>query len=319
MGDPFRLRNAGPGDADRLAELIHRSTNAWYSQKLGHEVFNCTPSDVRLFVDTYEALDPGRCLIVEQITTGAIAGSCFVHARATHISLGILNVDAAFFGMGVARRLVDAVIEQADDLGLAIRLVSSAMNLDSYSLYTRAGFVPYAFFQDILIDSPHAEPPIDDPSARAARERIRPATQDDVTALVSLELKCAGIARPSDLSYLIANPPGCWNVLVGADPAGGLAGYLAAIDHPACRIIGPGCAADESTMTALLAAQLGAHTGKAMLVVAPAIHSALVQQLYRWGGRNCETHVAQCRPARGSSLLPQLSGVFLPTFLPETA
>ncbi|MBX2851838.1 MAG: GNAT family N-acetyltransferase [Phycisphaeraceae bacterium] len=319
MADDLILRTAEPRDADRLAELIHRSTNAWYRTKLGYEVFSCTPSDVRLFVDTYEALDPGRCLVVEDVQAGALAGSCFVHPRKTHTSLGILNVDADYFGQGVARRLVQAVTDQADRLGLPTRLVSSAMNLDSYSLYSRAGFVPYAFFQDMLVDVPASEPEINAETARAARQRVRPAMQRDVPALIDLEMQHLGIERPDDLSYFIANAGGAWHTLVVDDQAGVPCGYLAAIDHPACRIIGPGLAGDESAMIALLAAQLGQHPGQTMLVVTPADRPGVVRQLYRWGARNCETHVAQCRPEAGSAEKPTVTGVFVPTFLPETA
>jgi len=319
MLDDLILRTAGPDDANRLAELIHRSTNAWYRDKLGHEVFSCSPADVRLFVDTYEALDPGRCLVVEDPGVCTLAGSCFVHPRSTHVSLGILNVDAAYFGKGVARQLVQAITDQADALGLPTRLVSSAMNLDSYSLYSRAGFVPYAFFQDMLMSIPDHESAIDDPVAQDARQRVRSATQDDVSALTALEAEHLGIARPDDLSYLISNVNGAWHTLVVEDEAGSPSGYLAAIDHPASRIIGPGLACDEAAMIALIAAQLGQHPGQTMLLVVPADRPEVVCQLYRWGARNCETHVAQCRPAPGSSVKPRVSGVFLPTFMPETA
>ena len=319
MSNELILRTAGPGDVDRLAELIHRSTNAWYRGKFGYEVFACSPEDVRLFVETYEALDPGQCLLIEDVQAGALAGSCFVHPRSTHVSLGILNVDEPYFGKGVARRLVQAVTDQADALGLPTRLVSSAMNLDSFSLYSHAGFVPYAFFQDMLIDVPEVEPAIEDPTAQAVRERVRPAIQDDVPAIAELERRHLGILRAEDLSYFVANANGCWTTLVVEGPAGGLSGYLAAIDHPASRIIGPGLAIDEASMTALLAGQLGQHPGQTMLAVVPSDWPGLVHQLYRWGGRNCETHVAQCRPVSGIGAKPGVSGVFLPTFMPETA
>ena len=96
----------------------------------------------RLFPETYEALDPGCTLVAEHPRTGRLMGSCFHHPRETHVSLGIMNVHPAYFGMGVARRLLRAITDDADARGLPVRLVSSAFNLDSYSLYTRAGFVP---------------------------------------------------------------------------------------------------------------------------------------------------------------------------------
>ncbi len=319
MPEDLILRHATPSDAGRLGELIFHSTNAWYRENLGHEVFQCASEDVRLFVEVYEAIDPGRCLVVEDQNTGALAGSCFVHPRPTHVSLGILNVDPAYFGRGIARRLLQAVTDQADALGLPTRLVSSAMNLDSYSLYTRAGFVPYAFFQDILIQPPDGEPEIDDPAAQPAQQRVRPGGRGDVAALVELEREYVGIERPGDLAYFVENALGCWRTRIVEGTAGAIDGYLASIDHPACRIIGPGVAVDEPTMIALIAALLTEHAGQPVLVIAPADRPALIAQLYRWGGRNCETHVAQCRPVPGTAVAAGVRGVFLPTFLPETA
>lgn len=319
MPDELLLRTANDDDTAALAELIHHSTNDWYRKHLGHEVFACSAEDVRLFAEVYASLDPGRCLVLEDVATGVIAGSCFVHPRPMHVSLGILNVNSAYAGQGVARRLVQAVIDQADQLKLPTRLVSSAMNLDSYSLYTRMGFVPYAFFQDVLIEAPATEPPLDAPIARSARERVRKARPEDVPAISALERELLSIERPDDTAYFIDNALGRWHTLIVESEQGALQGYLVSIDHPACRIIGPGLAIEPAAMSALVAAQLGHRAGQTMLVVAPADQPSLIQQLYRWGGRNCETHVAQCRPVSGIGAKPGVSGVFLPTFMPETA
>jgi hypothetical protein len=49
-------------------------------------------------------------------------------------------------------------------------------------------------------------------------------------------------------------------------------------------------------------------------MLVPVQCAPLVQALYRWGGRNCETHFSQVRgPAS------PLHGVHMPTFLPESA
>ena len=59
-----------------------------------------------------------------------------------------------FFGQGVARSLLLEVIRVAEDKALPIRLVSSAQNLDSFSLYTRQGFSPIHAFQDMFLEIP---------------------------------------------------------------------------------------------------------------------------------------------------------------------
>ncbi|MDR0609768.1 MAG: hypothetical protein LBG58_06640 [Planctomycetaceae bacterium] len=50
----------------------------------------------------YESLDPNCCVLVEEINSKRIAGSCFFHPRPRHVSLGILNTRPDFFGNGVA-------------------------------------------------------------------------------------------------------------------------------------------------------------------------------------------------------------------------
>ena len=146
-----------PGEESAIAALIYESTNSWYQKKLGYKLFTGEPEDCRLFPDTYEALDTGCCIVAE--IDGKIAGSCFYHPRDTHFGLGIMNVLPEFASQGVAKGLLDQVIEKAGDH--PIRLVSSAMNLDSFSLYTRAGFVPVAVYQDMTIpqDKPLPPPP----------------------------------------------------------------------------------------------------------------------------------------------------------------
>ena len=101
-------------------------------------IFTGDPAGTELFCSVYEALDPGCCLVAENTRTGRLAGSCFYHPRPTHVSLGIMNVHPNYFGQGVARRLLQAIIEIAAQQNKPLRLVSSAMNLNSFSLYTRA-------------------------------------------------------------------------------------------------------------------------------------------------------------------------------------
>jgi len=48
----MNLRSMRPGEEGEIAALIHRSTNAWYREKLGHEIFTGTPEDCRIFPET---------------------------------------------------------------------------------------------------------------------------------------------------------------------------------------------------------------------------------------------------------------------------
>src|SRR6476620_7830544 len=101
MLPPMTVRPMKSGEEAEIAALIYRSTNSWYQSKLGHEIFTGKPEDCRIFVDTYEILDPGCCLVAEG-EDGKIAGSCFYHPRETHVGLGIMNVVPDQTGKGVA-------------------------------------------------------------------------------------------------------------------------------------------------------------------------------------------------------------------------
>ena len=50
--------------------------------------------------------------------------------------------------------MMQVAIERAQAAGQPLRLVSSLLNLDSFSLYNRLGFVPHMMFQDLLLDIP---------------------------------------------------------------------------------------------------------------------------------------------------------------------
>ena len=205
----MQIRAMRAEEWDAVAALIFTSTNGWYRRNLNR---TCWPGDdpavCRLFPEVYEALDPG-CTLVAEID-GQLAGSCFYHPRETHLSLGIMNASEDFAGKGVARALLEEIVERAGTL--PVRLVSSALNLDSYSLYTRAGFAPFALFQDMCFPATATPPPPGD--------SVRPATLDDVEAMTALEEEISGIRRPGDYRHFIENAAGIWSVSV-CDEGGG--------------------------------------------------------------------------------------------------
>lgn len=290
-----------------VAELIFTSTNAWYQRQGKPAIFTCSPRDVALFCQVYEDLDPGCCVLAED--EGRLAGSCFYHPRSTHVSLGIMNVHPEFFGKHVARELLRFITTEADRRGLPTRLVSSAMNLDSYSLYTRAGFVPRLLFQDMLLPVPASGLG----AHSAATARIRPAEPRDAAAMAALEQGLAGIERERDYRYFLENRRGIWHASVHEDSHGQIDGFLVSVHHPASNMLGPGVAQSEQIAAELIFAELDQHRGRSPLFLVPAEARQLVQTLYAAGARNCELHVLQCR---GAFTAPQ--GIILPTFMPET-
>lgn len=302
----MHLRPMRQDEKDQVAELVYRSTNRWYERAGKGVIFAHGPESCRLFTDVYEDLDPGCCVVAEDPGAGRLAGSCFYHPRETHVSLGIMNVHPDFFGRGVASKLLRFITDFADAQAKPVRLVSSAMNLDSYSLYNRAGFVPRAIFQDILFTVPAAGLP--------PAPGVRDATTDDVPKMAALEHEISGIRREKDFRYFVENRRGIWHASVLDDGRGNLDGFLCSVAHPASNMLGPGVMRTDAAALALLPAELNHHRGRTLVFLLPADRPRLVQAAYTWGGRNCEIHFAQ---SRGPFTPPQ--GVVMPTFMPETA
>jgi GNAT superfamily N-acetyltransferase len=304
-----RLRAMEEVDRPEVAELIAVSMNHWDQTHGRPGSFSGGPEQTALFGQVYETLDPGCCLVAETVATGRLAGSCFYRERETHFSLGIMNVHPNYFARGVAKQLLGFITDASDRAGKPLRLVSSALNMDSFSLYTRAGFVPRLAYQDLLLRVP------DGGLQHAPRgaDRVRPATLDDVTAMAAVELDVSGISRAKDYRYFVENADGFWHVSVCENDRDGLDGFLASVGHPLFNEIGPGVARTEAAAAALLFAELNQYPGRMPLLLVPVECGDLVRQLYGWGGRNSETHFAQvrgaCRPFRGVSM---------PTFMPES-
>ena len=232
-------------------------------------------------------------------------GSCFFHPRETHLALGIMNAHPDFAGQGVARALLAEIITRAGER--PVRLVSSTMNLDSYSLYTRAGFVPRELYQDMFVPSEKPRP-----KAPVGAERVRAATPNDVASMVALEEEVSGIRRAKDYRFFVENEQGVWRVFV-IDGENGMEGFLVSIDHPGSNMLGPGVMRSDEAALALIHAQLGAMPERQPVFLVPARAEKLVAGLYAWGARNCELHVAQ---VRGEA--KEFGGITMPTFMPET-
>ena len=303
-----QLRLAAAGDRDAIATLIRNSTNHYYETRLGAPpIFPEDSLSTRDFVDLYSALNGSHCLLCVDEEENLL-GSCFYHVRETHTSLGIMNVHPDHFGKGVAKKLLSEILRLAEEVGHATRLVSSCLNLDSYSLYTRMGFAPYEIYQDMLVKVP--DQGLDSPANSEAT--IRTATLKDIDAMAALEQTISGISRRTDYQHFIQNPEGLWHISI-AEKNGALTGFLISSASAACNMIGPGVVHDEATAFQLIINELNQHCGRTPVLLIPARFRSLVKNMYAIGGRNCEMHVAQSTYAT-----PQPNGITLPTFFPES-
>lgn len=302
-----------PDEADAVAALIYDSTNAWYRKHRGFDVFTAGSQSCRLFPDVYDALDPGCCVVAEDANARRLMGSCFYHPRETHLSLGIMNVHPDYFGRGVAARLLKHITDIADAQNKPTRLVSSAMNLDSFSLYSRAGFVPQTMFADMHVPFARAAEIVPPDSAQHC---IRLATLEDVSRIAALEEELSGVRRANDFAYFIRDELRIWRTTVAENRQGGVDGFLVSVAHAASNMLGPGAMRDDRLAAALTGDHLRFHgeQGRAPVALIPLDRADLVRQMYAWGARNLELHFSQVRGRAGGLAL----GVIMPTFMPET-
>jgi ribosomal protein S18 acetylase RimI-like enzyme len=311
MSLPIHLDGLQAAEDAAVASLLQRSLMDWYERNLGQGArFGGSAAPFRRFPELYRHLDP-QGAIAARSETGELLGVCFHHARETHHSIGIVATSPEAAGRGVARAMVSESIRRAEAAGKPLRLVSSLMNLDSFSLYTRLGFVPGELYQDLFFRIP-AEGFA--PAATAAVPGLRLARPEDAVAIADFECGLRGIRREGDIAHFLADPQGPWRVWLVEDGAGRLQGYLAAHLDPELPMLGPGAAVDPAAAQALAATALDAQRGREVVLLAPAAQREFIATLYAWGGRNVELHAAQVRgrPA-------EAAGIAFPTFFPESA
>ena len=295
-------------DSNAAAGLIHQSLAVWYARNLNQpDRFGQAWEPFRLFPEVYHSLDPDCGVSARDPISGELLGVCFYHPRPSHVSVGIVATHPDAGARGVARAMMQEVLVLADARQLPVRLVSSLMNLDSFSLYTRLGFVPGTIFQDLWFP-PGILPPLAPPPGT-----LRPAVAADVPAMAALEESLTGLQRDQDFRFFVQNDPAVWHTLVLIGPDGNLSGYLSSINDGTTAMIGPGGMEDDAGALALLTAQLHHHVPATPVLLVPARATQLIASLYQAGARNLELHTAQ---VRGSSREPQ--GIIIPTFLPES-
>jgi GNAT superfamily N-acetyltransferase len=305
----FETRLMRVDDWNEVARLIHSSLNIWYEKNRGFRLVSGGWETMLVFPRVYEALDPGSCILVVETSSERIAGSCFFHPRSTHVALGIMNTHPDFFGNGVASRMLKYIIDDAARRKLPVRLVSGATNVDSFSLYNKAGFVPTRFFQDMIVKVPQEGFDVAAPPGWTFRD----ATADDVPAMVALEKELSHIEREKDYRFFLRNDGGIWHTSVIVNSNGDLGGFLVSVNDPGSNMLGPGVARDETLAAALVRGELNFHRGCSPVWLVPSCSRALVDAMYAIGAKNCELHITQVL----GDYTPE-TGIVFPTFMPET-
>ena len=306
------LRALDDNDLAEHADLLYSSFNSWYwKHGWGKDYFGCSPQETSIFYDIYNDLTPGHSIAAFDDKTGRMLGSCFYHPREHHVSLGIMSVHPNYGGRGFGRQLVNYILDYTKANGFkSCRLVSSAINMDSFSLYNRAGFIPRVTYHDMVINVPEAG--LGNVSV-AGEENIREATLDDINQMGELEMEISGIKREIDYRYAIENPRGALHAIVYENDQNSLDGFMISVKHPALNMLGPCVARTEEIAIALIRKEIERFNGTWVLFSIPMDKRKMVEQMYAWQAINVETHLKEVWGE-----FPGFNGISMPSFLPET-
>jgi GNAT superfamily N-acetyltransferase len=305
------LRPLEGRDMPEYTNMLFGSFNKWYREHgWGKDYFSCKPLDTSIFYDIYNDLSPGCSVAAFDDKSGSLMGACFYHPREYHVSLGIMCVHPEHWRKGVGRAMVEYILKFTKDKGFkACRLVGSAMNMNSFSLYNRSGFVPRVSYNDMVIT-------ISDRHLKACvlgEERVRDAAIKDISGMGNLEMEVSGIKREIDYRYAIKNPRNILHASVYENSQGGIDGFMISVKHCALNMLGPCVARSEEIALALVRKELERFSGTQALMLIPMEKRRMVEQAYKWGAINVETHLKQVwgefQPFRGLNM---------PSFLPET-
>lgn len=306
------LRPLEASDITEHTSLLHSSFNSWYWKKgWGKDYFGCSPQDTSIFYDIYNDLTPGCSVAAFDDKSGKMTGSCFYHPREHHVSLGIMSVHPDYSGIGVGSKLVKHILDYTKENDFkSCRLVSSAINMDSFSLYNRAGFIPQVTYQDMVINVPSNGFEV---SSVNGQNRVRKAVLSDVVKMGELEMEVSGIKREIDYIYAIENPRGVFHATVYENDQNEIDGFMISVKHSALNMLGPCVARTEEIAIALMRQEIQRFNGTWALFSIPMDKRKMVEQMYKWNAVNVETHL---KNVWGE--FTGFNGVSMPSFLPET-
>ena len=308
---PFLLRPLRDSDVPEYAEMLYSSFNDWYwKHGWGKDYFACKPQETSIFYDIYNDLAPACSVAVFDKITARMLGACFYHPRETHVSLGIMCVHKDHGGKGIGRIMVDYILNFTKQHNYkSCRLVGSAMNMNSFSLYNRSGFVPRVSYNDMVINLPNETLNIHAPH----QDKVRDAAITDVAKMGELEMEVSNIKREIDYRYAIENPRKVLHAAVYENDQHGIDGFMISVKHPALNMLGPCVAHREEIALALISRELERFRGTWVLFLVPMEKRKMVEQAYKWKAVNVETHLKQV----WGEFHP-FKGVNMPSFLPET-
>jgi predicted N-acetyltransferase YhbS len=182
------IRPATPGDADVCARIMY----AAFESLARRHAFPIEPQSPEFTAIQMESMlrTEGICGLVAE-RHGNVVGSAFEDERGDIVGIGPVTVDPGTEG-GVGRALMESLLRRcAERDSRGVRLVQTAYNYRSLSLYAKLGFAvrePLSVFQGSI------------ENASTTSGDVRTATADDLEPCDDLCLRVHGHDRHGELS-----------------------------------------------------------------------------------------------------------------------
>ncbi|RNL71927.1 GNAT family N-acetyltransferase [Streptomyces sp. I6] len=168
-------------------------------------------------------------------TKGLVAG-CVVTSYGPELSaVGMVLVAERYARQGVGRRLMRHVLAEAGDSPLTLHSTPNGQSLYEELGFTHAGRAEMVRGRFRL-------------SGPAPRAATRPATAEDLPAILRLDAEVFGVDR----THLLARLPAFADQLRVAEAGGVLTGYAAAWPNMETQVVGPLIARDTDTAKSLV-------------------------------------------------------------------
>lgn len=291
------VRAMRASDVPIVGGIFREAFNEIYSRR-GYGPVVADESVGAVIADTYRALDPAHCIVVERERD--VIASGFLHVRGETAGAGPITVLPAHQGTGVGLCLMQEICRQADQANVrSLRLIQDAFNETAFALYGSVGFVCREVLARISFRSDRR--PSDAVDCRRATAR-------DLDGIVELEARLLGLRRLCDYELLLR----VGEVFVAE--RGAIRSSVARIVRGRVAVLGPAVAPSLREMIQLIdyaTRDLPPGTDTRLLLPArcPDLHAAL-------GERSLEVHSLCLYMVRGD--YEPFRGYYVPTLFPES-
>jgi ribosomal protein S18 acetylase RimI-like enzyme len=263
------IRTMSEDDVPVVAPVIARAFNA-VNARYGYPSEFPDPIISVLMARYYLSQDPEGCLVAER--DGNICGSVFGRCRGDDVSIGPVSVDPASQAIGVGRRMMQALFDVYPDAA-SFRLSQAAFNKESFSLYSKTGFV--AAEEMVRLERPAV--PL---TSQDDEPHVRAVTVENASLVADLDRQLTGVERGRDLPTHF----GMGKVYVyGGDRD--IQGYLTTMPTPGSTFLGPAVAQSEAQIAVLIRAALRDIGPGAAGLHLPARFAPTVAECFRLGFR----------------------------------